>query len=220
MVQDVQITVSFNEQNDYICISDMAKAKSGESRAADVIKNWLRNRITLEFLGTWEQIYNPDFKVVEFDHFRSEAGLHTFVLSVSEWVEKTNAIGMFVKKGRYGGTFEVDDMSKNRAFDSIMAGLTEAVADAKSNKPLLKRNTVTIAPVKAYSAEEVKQIRHSTGMSQGVFAGYMGVSVKTVEAWETGTNQPSGAASRLLNMMEMDKDLIVRFPFVTDTSEM
>ncbi len=111
MVQDVQITVSLNEQNDYICISDMAKAKSGESRAADVIKNWLRNRITLEFLGTWEQIYNPDFKVVEFDHFRSEAGLHTFVLSVSEWVEKTNAIGMFVKKGRYGGTFAHKDIA-------------------------------------------------------------------------------------------------------------
>ena len=83
MVQDVQVTVSCDEQNDFICISDMAKAKSGESRAADVIKNWLRNRVTLEFLGTWEQIYNPDFKVVEFDHFKSEAGLHTFVLSVS-----------------------------------------------------------------------------------------------------------------------------------------
>ena len=111
MVQDVHITVSFDEQNDYICISDMAKAKGGESRAADVIKNWLRNRITLEFLGTWEQIYNPDFKVVEFDHFKSESGLHTFTLSVSEWVEKTNAIGLFVKKGRYGGTFAHKDIA-------------------------------------------------------------------------------------------------------------
>ena len=63
----------------------------GDSRAANVVKNWIRNRITLEFLGTWEQIYNPDFKVVEFDHFKSEAGLHTFVLSVSEWIDKTNA---------------------------------------------------------------------------------------------------------------------------------
>jgi len=111
MVQDVKITVSLDEQNDYICISDMARAKSGESRAADVIKNWLRNRVTLEFLGTWEQIYNPDFKVVEFDHFKSEAGLHTFVLSISEWVEKTKAIGLFVKKGRYGGTFAHKDIA-------------------------------------------------------------------------------------------------------------
>ena len=66
----------------------MAKAKEGESRAADVIKNWFRNRITLEFLGTWEKMYNPDFKVVEFDHLKSEAGLHTFVLSISEYGTK------------------------------------------------------------------------------------------------------------------------------------
>ena len=111
VVQDVQITITFDDQNDYICISDMAKAKGGGSRASDVIKNWLRNRVTLEFLGTWEQIYNPDFKVVEFDHFKSEAGLHTFVLSVSEWIEKTNAVGLFVKKGRYGGTFAHKDIA-------------------------------------------------------------------------------------------------------------
>jgi len=111
MVQDIQVTVSYDDLNDYICISDMAKAKSGESRAADVIKNWLRNRVTLEFLGTWEQIYNPEFKVVEFDHFKLEAGLHTFTLSVSEWVDKTNAVGLFVKKGRYGGTFAHKDIA-------------------------------------------------------------------------------------------------------------
>ena len=104
-VQDIPITVSEADIDDYICITDMVAAKSDSSRAADVIKNWLRNRNTLEFLGTWEQIYNSDFKVVEFDHFKAEAGLHTFVLSVSEWIEKTNAIGLFVKKGRYGGTY-------------------------------------------------------------------------------------------------------------------
>ena len=82
------------ELDDYICITDIAKAKTGESRSADVVKNWLRNRNTLEFLGTWEMIYNFDFKVVEFDHFKSEAGLHTFVLSVAEWINKTNAIGL------------------------------------------------------------------------------------------------------------------------------
>ena len=97
-VQDIPITVSEADIDDYICITDMAAAKSDISRAADVIKNWLRNRNTLEFLGTWEQIYNSDFKVVEFDHFKAEAGLHTFVLSTSEWIEKTNAIGLFVKK--------------------------------------------------------------------------------------------------------------------------
>lgn len=110
-VQDIPITVSEADIDDYICITDMAAAKSDSSRAADVIKNWLRNRNTLEFLGTWEQIYNSDFKVVEFDHFKAEAGLHTFVLSASEWIEKTNAIGLFVKKGRYGGTYAHKDIA-------------------------------------------------------------------------------------------------------------
>ncbi|MGI6500546.1 MAG: KilA-N domain-containing protein [Anaerostipes sp.] len=110
-VQDIPITVANADIDEYICITDMAAAKGGNSRAADVVKNWLRNRLTLEFLGTWEQIYNPDFKVVEFDHFKSEAGLHTFVLSVSEWIEKTNAKGLYVKKGRYGGTFAHKDIA-------------------------------------------------------------------------------------------------------------
>ena len=78
-----------------ISLTDMANAKEGESRAADIIKNWIRTRYTLEFLGTWEQINNPNFKVVEFDHFKTQAGLPSFVLSVSEWIEKTNATDLF-----------------------------------------------------------------------------------------------------------------------------
>ena len=88
----------------------MATAKEGDNRSADIIKNWLRNRYTIEFLGTWEVIHNPDFKVVEFDHFRMSAGLPSFVLSASEWIERTNAIGIIVKKGRYGGTYAHKDI--------------------------------------------------------------------------------------------------------------
>ncbi len=110
-VQDVPITIAMLNIDDYICITDMAAAKANDARAADVIKNWLRNRNTLEFLGTWEKIYNADFKVVEFDHFKSEAGLHSFVLSVSEWIEQTKAIGIYVQKGRYGGTFAHKDIA-------------------------------------------------------------------------------------------------------------
>ena len=111
-VQDIPITVTQADNiEDYICITDIAAAKSDNLRAADVIKNWMRNRNTLEFLGTWESIYNGDFKVVEFDHFKQQAGLHTFVLSVGEWIAKTNAIGLFVKKGRYGGTFAHKDIA-------------------------------------------------------------------------------------------------------------
>ena len=110
-VQQTPITVINNDGLDYICLTDMAGAKHDQVRAADVIKNWLRNRYTIEFLGTWEQIHNPNFKVVEFDHFRMAAGLPNFVLSVSEWVESTNAIGLIVRKGRYGGTYAHKDIA-------------------------------------------------------------------------------------------------------------
>ena len=89
----------------------MASAKESDSRAADVIKNWIRNRYTIEFLGTWEVIHNPNFKVVEFDHFRMSAGLPSFVLSATEWIERTDAIGIVVKKGRYGGTYAHKDIA-------------------------------------------------------------------------------------------------------------
>ncbi|MEG0410623.1 MAG: KilA-N domain-containing protein [Erysipelotrichaceae bacterium] len=110
-VQDVSVSIASFHEDDYICITDMAKAKSGESRAADVIKNWLRNRSTLEFLGTWETLYNPDFKVVEFDHFKMQAGLPTFTLSTKQWIEQTNAIGIYVQAGRYGGTYAHKDIA-------------------------------------------------------------------------------------------------------------
>ena len=110
-VQNLPITVSKEDIDDYICITDIAVAKSDDSRAADVVRNWLRNRRTLEFLATWEEIYNPNFKVFESEHFKKQAGLLTFTPSVSEWVEQTNAIGMFVKRGRYGGTYAHKDIA-------------------------------------------------------------------------------------------------------------
>jgi len=111
IVQDTLITVLNFEEQDYISLTDMASAKEGDSRAADVVKNWIRSRYTIEFLGTWEVIHNPNFKVVEFDHFRKSAGLPSFVLSASEWIERTNAIGIIVKKGRYGGTYAHKDIA-------------------------------------------------------------------------------------------------------------
>ena len=110
-VQNVQINVTNLNEKDYICISDIAKAKSDKSRAADVIRNWLRNRSTLEFLTAWEHLYNPNFKVFESEHFRKQVGLLTFTPSVSEWCEKTNAIGMYSKMGKYGGTYAHKDIA-------------------------------------------------------------------------------------------------------------
>ena len=96
---------------DYISLTDMANAKESESRAADIIKNWIRTRYAIEFLSTWEQINNPNFKVVESDHFKMQAGLTNFVLSASEWIEKTSAVGIIVKKGKYGGTYAHKDIA-------------------------------------------------------------------------------------------------------------
>ena len=106
-------------------------------------------------------------------------------------------------------------MSENPVYDSIIKGLKEVLEDSTKEKSSLKRHVVTIEKVKISSADEVKRIRLNTGMSQKVFAGYLGVSGKTVEAWEAGTNHPSGAASRILNMMEIDNNLVQRFPFVS-----
>jgi hypothetical protein len=110
-VQGFSVALLNKNQADYISLTDIANAKEGEARAADVIKNWIRNRGTLEFIGTWEQMYNPDFKVVEFDHFKMNAGLPSFVLSPGHWIEKTNAVGMIVKAGRYGGTYAHKDIA-------------------------------------------------------------------------------------------------------------
>ena len=95
-VQNTEITVLSHNDKDYISLTDMANGKQSESRAADVIKNWIRTRYTIEFLGTWEMIHNP---------------MPSFVMSVSEWIEKTNAIGIIVKKGRYGGTYAFKDIA-------------------------------------------------------------------------------------------------------------
>lgn len=110
-VQNIKINITNIDDNDYICISDIAKAKSEKSRAADVIRNWLRNRSTLDFLITWEHIYNPNFKVFESEHFRKQVGLLTFTPSVTEWCERTNAIGMYSKMGKYGGTYAHKDIA-------------------------------------------------------------------------------------------------------------
>ena len=96
-------------KNDYISLTDIAKYKSDEPN--DVIRNWLRSKDTIEFLGLWEIINNPNFKPVEFDGFKKEAGSNAFTLSPQRWIEKTNAIGIISKSGRYGGTFVHSDIA-------------------------------------------------------------------------------------------------------------
>lgn len=108
-VKGVEISVSKIKQDDFICITDIAKYKTNDTSA--VIGNWIRNRNTIEFLGVWESLYNPDFNPLEFEGFRKQAGLNAFTLSPQKWVEATNAKGFIVKAGRYGGTYAHKDIA-------------------------------------------------------------------------------------------------------------
>jgi len=110
VVKGSEISILHIDTEDFISLTDIAKHKDAE-RTDYIIQNWLRNRNTVELLGFWEQLYNPNFKPVEFDGFRKQAGLNSFVLSPKQWIEKTNAIGMISKSGRYGGTYAHKDIA-------------------------------------------------------------------------------------------------------------
>ena len=106
----IDIRVSSTNESDYISLTDIARKRNPEF-PADVVKNWMRSRSTIEFIGLWEQLNNPDFKLVEFDQFKQEAGSNAFVLTPQKWISATNAIGIISKSGRYGGTFAHSDIA-------------------------------------------------------------------------------------------------------------
>lgn len=109
-VQGKEIAIITREQKDYISLTDIAKYKNSDA-PADIVKNWMRSRSTIDFLGLWERLNNPDFKLVEFDQFRNEAGANYFVLSPLIWIENTNAIGIISRSGKNGGTFAHKDIA-------------------------------------------------------------------------------------------------------------
>lgn len=109
-VLDKDVTIYVQNDEDYICLTDMARYKDPD-RTDYIIQNWLRSRTTIEFLGIWEQLNNPNFKPIEFDGFRKQAGLNSFVLTAKQWIEKTGAIGLVSKSGRYGGTYAHKDIA-------------------------------------------------------------------------------------------------------------
>ncbi len=109
-VKGVEVTFVQTQQEDFICITDIAKFKNPQA-PRDIIKNWMRSKNTIELLGLWEKLNNPNFKQVEFDLFRNEAGFNHFVLSPQKWISATNAIGLQSKSGRYGGTYAHIDIA-------------------------------------------------------------------------------------------------------------
>ena len=110
VVKSIEVSIKEIDNTDYISLTDIAKSKN-KDEPKDVVKNWLRNKNTIEFLGLWEKINNDNFKGVEFDTFKNEAGLNSFTLSPTKWCEKTNAVGIFTKVGRYGGTYAHKDIA-------------------------------------------------------------------------------------------------------------
>jgi len=106
-VQNIEITITSINNEDYISLTDMLKAKDGDF----FISDWLRNRNTVEFLGIWERIYNPTFNYGEYATIRNQTGLNSYKISVKEWTAKTNAIGLKAKAGRYGGTYAHKDIA-------------------------------------------------------------------------------------------------------------
>ena len=109
-VQGTAITIVQLDQQDYLSLTDIAKYKNPE-HSDDVIRNWIRNRNTLELLGLWERLNNPKFNPVEFDGIKNSAGLNSFTLTPKQWIERTDAVGLVSKAGRYGGTYAHKDIA-------------------------------------------------------------------------------------------------------------
>ena len=109
-VKGAAVAVLSQNQQDFICITDIARYKDAE-RTDYLISNWLRNRNTIEFLGIWEQLNNPGFNPIEFDGIRKQAGLNSFILTAKRWIDTTGAIGLISKSGRYGGTYAHKDIA-------------------------------------------------------------------------------------------------------------
>lgn len=111
-IDDSEISVIFGlHDEDYICLTDMVKAGDNSDRTNIVIQNWMRRKDTISYLGVWENLHNSDFKSIEFDAIKNASGTNRFILTAKEWIERTGAIGIIAKSGRYGGTYAHKDIA-------------------------------------------------------------------------------------------------------------
>ena len=111
-IDDSEISVIFGlHDEEYICLTDMVKAGDNSDRTNIVIQNWMRRKDTISYLGVWENLHNPDFKSIEFDAIKNASGTNRFILTAKEWIERTGAIGIIAKSGRYGGTYAHKDIA-------------------------------------------------------------------------------------------------------------
>ena len=111
-IDDSEISIIFGlHDEDYICLTDMVKAGDNSDRTNIVIQNWMRRKDTISYLGVWENLHNPNFKSIEFDAIKNASGTNRFILTAKEWIERTGAIGIIAKSGRYGGTYAHKDIA-------------------------------------------------------------------------------------------------------------
>lgn len=111
-IDNSEISVIFGlHDEDYICLTDMVKAGDNSDRTNIVIQNWMRRKDTISYLGVWENLHNPNFKSIEFDAIKNASGTNRFILTAKEWIERTGAIGIIAKSGRYGGTYAHKDIA-------------------------------------------------------------------------------------------------------------
>jgi hypothetical protein len=140
-VKGTEIVIFSKKKEDYISLTDIAKHRNPDA-PRDIIKNWIRTRSTIEFIGLWEQIHNPDFKRVGFDLFKNEAGSNAFALSPQKWIDATHAIGIISKSGRYGGTFAHQNIAFEFASNDRLKRLNRIAIDQMkvliANKSLKK----------------------------------------------------------------------------------
>ena len=132
-VKGTEITIYQGEQSDFISLTDIAKHKD-LANTDSIIQNWLRNRNTIELLGFWESMYNPNFKPLEFEGFRKQAGLNSFVMTPKKWIESTNAMGIISKSGRYGGT-KIDRFAVNDQIIKLSNESNKLIPEATNRKP-------------------------------------------------------------------------------------
>lgn len=168
-VQNTAINLKRIDSADFLSLTDIARAKNPDE-PKDAVKSWLRSRQTIDFLGLWEQINNPDFKGVEFDSFKNQAGSNSFTLSLSKWIKSTKAIGLVNKAGRYGGTFahpaqvnftyaDEADLLNLALFGQTAKQWRELNSDKEGNLrdyPSVEE-LVILSNMESYNAEMIKQ---------------------------------------------------------------
>ena len=130
-INDSEITVITGSKNDdYISLTDMVKADDNSERTNIVIQNWMRRKDTISYLGVWEQLFNPNFNCIEFESIKTSSGSNRFVLTAKEWCERTNAIGVIAKAGRYGGTYAHKDIAYH--FDMCLSKAKNSIFPAQN----------------------------------------------------------------------------------------